>query len=175
MGFSFWIGIAVGGVVSLLASFAANFFHSRMVNFLDSRKLGFQKRRRKNAHRLHSTIESLHSGKRDKYLYVLWLLQNATFAFVLGLGALLTGLIIVVLGRTSPDSSISDLLADPVAKERFLGTTFLLFVSLSSFFTAMSSIWRVREIQKALDNFDEYEADFRKKWRDDGVELIAPS
>jgi hypothetical protein len=164
MGFSFWVGITIGGVISVLASFAANLFHSRMVDFLDSRKLGFQERRRKSALRLHRVIGSLHSGKRDKYIYMLWLSGAVWGSFLTGIVALAAATIIASLGLPPPDVSVVSVLVDPVSKTRLLSAFAMMFMSTFGIFNTLYSMRRFREITEALDNFEKYEADFREKW-----------
>jgi hypothetical protein len=172
MNYIFWLGIAVGGIISLLASIAANLFQARIINFLEGRKLDFRERRFKNARRLHRIILKLHSGKRDKYMYALRLTMLVGVCITSSIVAIAAGVVILVLG-ISPNALFA--LSDPVAVLRVLCVFVFLFLSMFCTFTGVRAQQRLSAIQDGLDNFAEYEADFKKKWGDAGIETTASS
>jgi hypothetical protein len=174
MNYIFWLGIAIGGIISLLASVAANLFQARIVNFLENRKLDFRERRFKNARRLHRIILRLHSGKNDKYIYALRLTMLMGICLTLSAATMTAGAVIFALG-TPPNASFVTLLFDPVMAIRLLFVFLFLFFSMFCIFTGKRLQRRLNAIQDGLDNFAEYEADFKKKWGNAGTETTASS
>jgi hypothetical protein len=158
----FWVGIAIGGLISLLASIAANLFHSKMVSFLDHRKTGFRERRRKNAFAFHQVVKGLHEGERNKYVYMLRISRNISTHFLISYVSLAAMLVIVSLG-IAPDTQISWPI-DPTMRFRLGALFFLMFFFIFGVVLLRTSIRRFSELQDALDYFDEYDADFKKEW-----------
>lgn len=68
---SFWIGISVGAILSLVASITANIMHGTIVGMMESRKLAAQSSRYAKAAKFYKLIQKLRGGQIDKNLYML--------------------------------------------------------------------------------------------------------
>ncbi len=71
MGPTFWIGLAIGAIVSLIASLFANYFTPTFSDFMNRRRASFVERSRKKALRKYAEVEELQSGKSDRYFFMI--------------------------------------------------------------------------------------------------------
>jgi hypothetical protein len=158
---NFWVGIGVGGFISLLASIAANLFHSKMVSFLDNRKTGLHERRLRSALALREVITDLKEGRRDKYIYMLWISRNISTGFVVSIGFLAGAMVAFLIGAPPDLSSWAD---NSKSILTFVVCYFMLFVSAFFTFVSVRSSRRFYEISSALDDFDGYDTAFKARW-----------
>lgn len=71
MGPTFWIGLAIGAIVSLIASLFANYLTPTFSDFMNRGRASFVERSRKKALRKYAEVEELHSGKFDRYFFMM--------------------------------------------------------------------------------------------------------
>jgi hypothetical protein len=162
---SFWIGAGMSGALSLLASVFANIYHSRIIEFLDNRKIVSHTKRKKNAIKFNSIVVQLHNGERDKYFYMARIVSGIVISFVFATTSVASCLIIMALGADVPDYAFPlPSHITPLLVIRLVYVTILLFSSLFGFFVAVISMRRFREITSALENFETYQAHYRAKW-----------
>lgn len=156
-----WIGLTIGGVISLLASIAANLLHTKLVAFLDKKKLVSHEKRRKKAMELNSVIRALHTGERNREIYFTRLTIIAFLCFAVAMVAFIgSGIVlaIIISLATEPSLDLATGFRVCIFLVMFLLThTFLLLAYLE--------IQRLRRIKYATDNFAEYEIDFRNRWQ----------
>lgn len=97
MELGFWGGLAVGLLVALIGSIAANLVHPKILGFLDSRKTSSQEKRRKEAFRLDKVILDLHSGKRDKHFYLMKSATAVGVAITVAFSNLIAAVVVIAL------------------------------------------------------------------------------
>jgi hypothetical protein len=158
----FWIGIAIGAVLSLLASVVANLAHAKITGFLDNRKLIFLEKRKKKALELLSIIKELHDGKRDKYIYMMRLAASVVAMSVSAFTALSSAM--VILGLSTPPTVPMTSTLSPEIYPRYAVILSLLFVALLSTFILGRQLGRYRTIANALNDYAAYCAEFEKRW-----------
>jgi H+/gluconate symporter-like permease len=73
MGPTFWIGLAIGAIVSLIASLFANYLTPTFSDFMNRGRASFVERSRKKALRKYAEVEELHSGKFDRYFFIVFI------------------------------------------------------------------------------------------------------
>jgi hypothetical protein len=81
MDMTFWIGLGIGALLSVLGSIIANVYHDRIISILGNRKLAAQSNRYTKAEKIYNLVRELHSGERDKYIYM------SSLAFLISLFA----------------------------------------------------------------------------------------
>ncbi len=154
----FWIGIGLGTLISLAASIVANIYQEHINNFLENRKLLSRGKRRNKAIQFHKLIVDLHTSKRDKYLFFIGLALNTIMPFILGVASLTAATTILAVKATSIAEEFALL-------PRYAATPyFLLFITLLGMILAVLGIRRIRQIQNALDQFEEFKTQFKAKW-----------
>src|SRR5262245_13233966 len=153
---TFWSGILIGGVISLAASICVNLFHNRIVAFLGNRKLASQANSFKKAAYFHALIKELHSGKRDKHVYLMRMLVPILGRFLASIIALCAGMIISTVLHGSPQQST-------VVYQVNQGV--LLFVAVGGMALYPNASFHFRAITNALNSFDEFDSAFREKWQ----------
>ena len=159
---SLWIGIGLGGLISLIASIVANFSHSKIVAYLDDTKPVFQHRRRKKAWRLHKIITELHDGIRDRYFYVARLNFAISAAFSMAITSTISGLTILALS-TPPTIPLYDSLPpDMYLRIGFIVS--ILFIGSFSIFILRFIMEQYITVTFALEQYEKYIADFEAKW-----------
>jgi hypothetical protein len=151
---TFWIGIIVGGVLSLAASICANLLHNRILGVLDNRKLAAQSKRFSKAAEFHTLIEQLHSGDRNKYIYLMRMCVTIIGSFLSAMVMAGAGCVISTISPASLHEVTASLLMQ-------LG---LFFLSVSMLYLYQKSTVRFRAIMNSLDEFDRFDAEFREKW-----------
>src|SRR5689334_13911732 len=98
---TFWWGIIIGGVVSLAASICANLLHNRIVEVLGSRKIASQAKRFDEAAHFHDLVGRLHTGKQNKYIYMMRLCVTIVGAFLAAMIAAMAGTLVWFISQTS--------------------------------------------------------------------------
>jgi len=68
---TFWIPLAIGAALSFIVSLFANYFTPTFSDFMNRRRTHFVERTRKSAMRQYAWVNALHSGKEDKYVFIL--------------------------------------------------------------------------------------------------------
>jgi hypothetical protein len=150
----FWLGLALGAILSFAASLAAFLVQERILKFLTDRKLASQSNRFKKAAEFHELVTDLHTGNRDKHIYMSRLLipiiVGPTTAFMFMAA-------IVVLTALK--------LAHP-GNDQFINPGIIISAFTVIFMMAFYAIAteRYRRIMNALDGFDEFDTEFRRRW-----------
>jgi hypothetical protein len=85
----FWIGLAIGAVLSLLASVAANLANSRIQAWLDTGRANIGHHRKRKAIRLFNLARDLRTGDRDKVAFYAINVVRALTAVILSLVSVL--------------------------------------------------------------------------------------
>jgi len=157
---TFWIGISIGAILSLLASIAANLAHSRITGFFEKRKLVSHEERKQRALTQHKIVVEIHSGKRDKYLYFLHQSTGLIVASILVISSLCSAIVLLAIFPTPPPPDAfghTDLLRLLMA---------LLLVFLTAFGAIVLSIItnNLKTVQSALEDYPRYIADFEGRW-----------
>ena len=163
MDYIFWIGLAIGAILSFAASVVANILHTRITDLLDRRKTVTQSKRYAAATKFHTLIEELHSGKRDKYVYLMGVavITIVSFSASVALGAAL----VVLPAFKIQDTGYFDIFGLPDLSNPFdlltLCVAFLCMIFLSA---SLLSLRAFLNVASALDDFDEFDAEFKAKW-----------
>jgi hypothetical protein len=71
MNLGFWMGLALGAVVSLVASLFANYFTPAFSDFINRGRASVFERSRKKALRKYAEVEELQFGKFDRYFFMM--------------------------------------------------------------------------------------------------------
>src|SRR5436190_5572016 len=122
------MGLLAGFALSIVASVVANLLHSRILGFLDNRRLVSSEKRRRKAAAVHEIITELHEGKRNKYFYMLRLAMAFMLAATIGICALFSAITLMALSLP-PTIPISTTMA-PEMYYRVGMLDFLIFISL---------------------------------------------
>ena len=153
----FWLGLAIGAVLSLVASIAANLMHNRIIAFVDNRKLASQSSRFSKAQKFHKLVTELHNGSRDRYLYFATLSNSLVAAVVLGFLFLMFSVVLQRLVVLMPENS-SD-------KQLTIGFGLLsLFSSLVLMMIFFRFNRRYHNIINAIDSYDRFDTEFKQRW-----------
>jgi hypothetical protein len=152
----FWIGLAVGAILSFAASVVANILHNQITNLLDKRKIASQSKRYATAAQFHALIKDLHSGKRDRYLYLMRLVIQIAVASTTAFTSLAAVGVVIALTEGEPNIDVFN------PKHRI--TLGLTFMSLIFIFIYMGATKRFRDITNAIDDFDTFDGEFKAKW-----------
>jgi hypothetical protein len=172
MDWGVWIGIAIGGVISLVASIVANLFHSKIVALLDSGTIRFKQKRRRSALKLHEIITQLHDGTRDRYFYMLRLSVAINSAFMIGVAGLFSETVLFALSSPPIPLFYRPFFDGPLSPEmniRLGFLVFLLFITFVGAYLLLDTVDRFRMIVNALQDYEKYETEFKSKW---GADVI---
>jgi len=71
MDVTFWVGLLVGGILSLIGSIIANLYNQKINLFLENRRFKLSNRRKTQEIKEFQTITALRNGERDKTLFFL--------------------------------------------------------------------------------------------------------
>jgi hypothetical protein len=104
----FWAGIVISALLSLPISIAANACYYRLVTYLDNRKITSQTKSRKKALDQYNVITEIHTGRRDRYSYLLRVAIEAIITFQLTLTTLGTVTVLLALIPAKERFSLSD-------------------------------------------------------------------
>jgi len=152
---AFWGGIVLGGVLSYAMSILANLSQSKVVSYLDSRKLVSHEKKQSKALDLHRVICDLHAGRRDRYAYMLRMISGANISFLMSTVSLAgVGVILALVPEVdAPEYTL--------ARLKPLGISMiLLLVSSLGLYTFIYTIERFRYVTNALEGFEKYRAKF---------------
>ena len=160
MDITFWIGIGIGAVLSLFASIAANLFHSRINGYLEKRKFVSQTKRKHRAFRLHQIIVDIHSGKRDKYLYVLRQSTGIIVSATILISALSSALVVFALLPVPTPN-------EPVLPHAPFFFSMLMLGLLTGFGAMLLSFITndLNAVDSALEDYSRYLAEFEARWK----------
>lgn len=150
MGREFWLGVIITLIVGIpgayLIGILANLHTPRLVDFLDGRKLLKTHKTKKQALSVFNRIKSFRTGKRDRYPFYI---------------------IVSAAGVVSAVAASSIVLIAVLMPEVWWETRIILFlfavlVAILSFICFAG----IYETARQIERFDEYEAEFKKKWGD---------
>jgi hypothetical protein len=158
----FWVGLALGVLISIPLSIAANLWTDAVRDFLDKRKRIRLSNKKSNEVRTYFFVRALREGNPTaKVLFDI----DATFSnrsaifTCMCLGGLMCFLLVAL---------------HPKAREHpvIILCTFLAFAVFAMGFHvwSMTLHWKLAQIRRRLKWFHEYEANIRVKWADDALE-----
>src|ERR1700731_1487130 len=157
---SFWGGIVVTAILSIPIGILANFVYYRLVSYLDSRKITSQQKSRKRALQFDVIINDLRAGRRDRYAYMLRMIIGILGGAVIAFTNISVGLAILALVPLEANFEIHQL-------RPILIIVVLFGASMFGVFIMKSATQRFRSISNALEKYDDYKADFDKRWGKD--------
>lgn len=160
----FWIGIVIGTLLSFAASIAANLIESRINGFFAKRKSVSQEKMKRRALELHCIIAELHSGKRDRYLYMSRLLAVLVIRSVMVLTFAASAIVIAALVPNAPPPRGGWFWIDPHSYRALGGALAQLFFCNVALYSVYRSGDRYRKIANALDDYEAYLAEFNDRW-----------
>jgi hypothetical protein len=150
-----WLGV-VSLVLAIPLGIASSLLTTRLVSYLEKRRLIKTHRTREQDLATYRNIESFKNGTRDKYASYIALAVFAVNFAICGATCLL--LLLLKYG----DLGETGLL--PSQPTVFLFVLTFLFLLLSLVFIIV-----IMQTARRIERFDEYTAEIRKKWGDDAV------
>ena len=142
-----WIGLAIGAVLGFIASLFANYFTPTFSKFMDRRRTHFIERTRKSAMRQYAWVDALHSGKQDKYFFIINSWFFVLVYVVFSVGALNAGILSTYFEIDKPINS-------------YLFLALFAFTSLK----AMRRCLHMLLMQSRLKHFEEYKRSLIDRW-----------
>jgi hypothetical protein len=150
MGREFWLGVIITLIVGIpgayLIGILANLHTPRLIEFLDRRKLLKTHKTKKQALRVFNRIKNFRSGKRDRY----------PFYIIVSAAGVVSGV------AASSIVVIAVLMPDLWWESRTVLFLFAVLVAILSFICFAG----IYETARQIERFDDYEAEFKKKWGD---------
>jgi len=153
----FWAGIIISAVLSIPTAVLGNYAYYRILAYLESRKIVTQEKSKKRAFAFKAVIDEIRAGKRDKYVYVFRLYFAALFFTLASILFCCAGGVIIALVPTADRFTLGTL--RPTA-------TCLIFLLFALFGELIGSrmLVRVKRLIRALDDYESYAAEFKKRW-----------
>jgi uncharacterized integral membrane protein len=142
-----WMAFLAGTIASLIASILANLWHDRITGFLESRKLASQSKSLSKAVAFHDPVRALHTGDRDKYLYMMRLQSSATMNGIIAFILIATGTIM------ADQHSTGKLFA---FEWPYPLSIFFVLMSAGMMFVFAKASTRYRAIVAALEDFNNF-------------------
>jgi hypothetical protein len=157
---TFWIGIIVGAILSLISSVAANLYTDNIRAYFSERRQVRLSDKKLQELKTYKFVSDLKNGVPSTLLVHQDRRDSVPRMFML---AIMVLILFVALGITPQ----SERLAHPTLFTALPASVFTLFVGLLSFAYA-------RMIQNTLNvykagHFEQYEKDIRAKWGDDAI------
>ncbi|MDQ6867063.1 MAG: hypothetical protein M3178_01095 [Pseudomonadota bacterium] len=147
MNSNFWMGLGIGAVISFVASLFANYFTPTFSDFMDRRRTHFIERTRKSAMRQYAWVDALHSGKQDKYFFIINSWFFVLVYVVFSMGALNAGILSTYFEIGKPNIS-------------YLILAFLAFTTVKAFYRCFHMLL----MQSRLEHFEEYKRSLIDRW-----------
>jgi hypothetical protein len=150
MGREFWLGVIITLIVGIpgayLIGILANLHTPRLIEFLDRRKLLKTHKTKKQALRVFTRIKNFRSGKRDRYSF--YIIVSAA-----GVVSAVAASSIVVIAILTPDLWWENRIV-------------LFLISMLAAILSLICFAGIYETARQIERFDDYEAEFKKKWGD---------
>ena len=164
---TFWMGIAIGAIISLFVSIMANLYTPRLRTFLDKRselRLSNKKADELQDYALAKgvlnglplmiqKIETRRNLALRMMIYALAFLVMATGFLVL---------VTALISLRAPEDSVPSTLV-------FVFVNIVLFASMAAIASSVRMNRNVRDIIQKASNLEKYENDIRKKWGEDAI------
>ena len=169
MNYVFWGGIAIGFILSIVASIIANLYIDAVRSVIDRANVNLKNSRRKKEKSTYLRIRGFKEGKENENVFFLHSAM-ATLLFMLFFsGFFSTALVMLYIADKSgikfnTQISLFENLTDPIIKNAF-GPAFLLI--FSGMISAWIGILRLREFMsywRRTRKFEEYQKDLEKRW-----------
>jgi hypothetical protein len=97
MDMMFWVGLVAGAVTSLVASIAANIWHDRIIEFLETRKLASTSKRKHNELRDFRRARLLHSGKNSQIAFFVFTAGGMVSCTVIVMTSMVASVLIIFI------------------------------------------------------------------------------
>ncbi|HEY4918990.1 MAG TPA: hypothetical protein VII40_02700 [Xanthobacteraceae bacterium] len=152
MSSDFWIGVLLGGFVSLITGFVANFYTPPLREFISAKKLSFVERSKKRAFTEYLTLVEMKDAQSDKVLFFIHLYCISIVMFVMGFMFLI--LTVVLQWKYEHTYNIgTDLLID-------VSTVF----AMASLIAGGIRLLQGGLARSRLEDFSRYEASLKDRW-----------
>ena len=159
----FWTGIAIGAVLSFLASVLANLSHDRVSLLLRTWKSGVSERRRAYELKTFNRLRDIHEGRKDRLgLFVDHILSFVLYT-VFGVGVLNALLITGASGKVDPfiDGAMSGELKSVLIAIGFVVCCLFGFYMLTLSAIELALFHRDKY---RLENFEDYKAEIEGRF-----------
>jgi hypothetical protein len=138
-----WIGVT-SLVLAIPLSIASNLLTTRVISYLEKRKLIKARKTKEQALQAYNRIKAFREGTRDRYPYYILLGSSAALC------AVASSTIVIVVVLISPSFE--------------WGATSLLIALLLALL-AVAFLAGIYETARQLERFDDYKKEFEKRWR----------
>jgi len=168
----FWLAITLGGIVGFIAFIASDFATHQVLYFLAKWKSLKFERAKLNELKLFALVSRLHSGKRDRYIF---LTMSSQIVAVIAIFS--AGIAVIVFVSLESTGTLKKLIPINI---RFAESVMVAFVELLvslgvfAFLFAFSAglFKRILSIQRKLSNYEEYRRDMIRRWGKEEVSKI---
>jgi hypothetical protein len=154
---TFWVGIVIGAILSLVMSVLANLYNDRIKFAIEGRRRLSLMKKLEDELRTYRLIKDIREGKPEAYVI---LTTNQMQLIMLGILTILLlnfGLYTSAI-QVRPDSALN-----------IIPKLFPSFIVISSIFCLWlinSRIKRLLAIRRKANHFEEYEKELKEKWGD---------
>ncbi len=168
----FWLAITLGGIVGFIAFIASDFATHQVLYFLAKWKSLKFERAKLNELKLFALVSRLHSGKRDRYIF---LTMSSQIVAVIAIFS--AGIAVIVFVSLESTGTLKKLIPINIRFAESVMVAFVeLIVSLGVFaFLFAFSVGlfkRILSIQRKLSNYEEYRRDMIHRWGKEEVSKI---
>jgi hypothetical protein len=160
MSLTFWAGIIIGAVLSLIASFLANLYTDQVRSFLSQRRQLRLSSKKRNELKTHSYVSALKNGQPAAMLHFSYKRDTSVRFLLYSIAALISLCTIVLL----PD----ELRMRSPTSARIIGIA-QAFISTIALIVSFANVASVRSTLNKVIHFKIYEQRIRDKWGDDAV------
>jgi len=157
---AFWAGIAISAVIGLITNVFTNIYNSKVLDFLENRKVITHEKRRSKAMKLHKIITDLHSGKRDKTHYLVLQCTSIVIAFTATIACFSAVMVILAL---SPHTGPIDF-SNTLQLQAFVSMSLLTLFAYFCLTVAIIHVVKLGRVGTAVENFEKYEKEFKARW-----------
>jgi hypothetical protein len=146
----FWLGVIITLIVGFPGAYViglfANMHAPRLAHFLESRKLLKKTKTRRQALAGFNRIKAFREGRRDRYTYYMLLASGAQIC------AIFASTLFLVISIHSYDIPIS------------IEYLIVLLFAVIAVLLMLLFLTAIYETARQIDRFDDYKAEFEKRW-----------
>lgn len=153
----FWAGIIISAVLSIPTAVLGNYAYYGILAYLESRKLVSQENSRKRALEFKAVVDDIRDGKRDKVLYILQLNVAALMGLMFAMTNISAVAVILALVPITEHMTYAGVRPTGIC-------TVLLLMSAFGVIVAFRTINRIKQITRALRDYDLFLAEHTKRW-----------
>jgi hypothetical protein len=161
---TFWVGLVLGAILSLLMSVLVNVYNDRIRDALEGRKRIRLNKRREAELRTYRLICDLKQAKPEAYVSFISRQTKVTFYLLYTICFIIFLLAGFFMERLLPPEKIFDRLVLLIGSDVFF---------LASLATCLQSCWWSRHqatVERKLGRFEEYKKELKRKWGDAAIE-----